>query len=320
MQLSLTPAHEQFRASIQAFARDFVAPEAAIIDAEGDFPFDLLRAAASRGLMGATLPAEWGGAALDYLSYSLAIEAIATASATVAVSLVVHNSLVTEVVAHAGTPDQKTRWLKKLTTGEAIGAFALSEQDAGTDAANQQTRAVKTADGYVIKGRKIWVANAEGAGLILLFANTTPGARGNGITAFLVRHTPGRPHRRADSLGVGLAADLDFNSPGADQGGSSRDSSSRVGAAGDAWALPRRRSIGAAAVDEAIRSRKNGRRSRRSRNSRPSSGCWPTSRPSSMRRNADMEPPGGSPEQAWSLVDGEAAASRLRTKRLIARQ
>jgi len=262
MQLILTSAHEQFRSSIEAFARDFVTPEAAIIDASGDFPFDLLRAAASRGLMGATLPAEWGGAGLDYLSYSLAIEAIAKASATVAVSLVVHNSLVTEVIAHAGTPDQKTRWLKKLTAGEAIGAFALSEQDAGTDAANQQTRAVKTPDGYAITGRKIWVANAEGAGLILLFANTTPGARGDGVTAFLVpANTPGIVRTaRADSLGVrGLGCmDLDFNiTVGADQVLGRVDEGFKLAM----WALQGGRvgiaaqalGIGAAAVDEAIR-------------------------------------------------------------------
>jgi alkylation response protein AidB-like acyl-CoA dehydrogenase len=261
MQLSLTPAHEQFRASVQAFARDFVAPEAAIIDADGEFPFDLLRAAASHGLLGATLPKEWGGAGLDYLSYTLAIEAIAKASATVAVSLVVHNSLVTELVAHAATGTQKERWLRKLTSGDALGAFALSEQDAGTDAANQQTRAVHSGDGYRITGRKIWVANAEGAGLIVMFASTKPGARGEGITAFLVpANTPGITRTaRADSLGVrGLGCmDLDFDIiVGAEavlgrvdegfklamwalQGG-------RVGIAAQALG------IGAAAVDEAI--------------------------------------------------------------------
>jgi len=261
MQLSLTPAQEKVRASIQAFARDFVAPEAAIIDAEGDFPFDLLRAAASRGLMGATLPAEWGGAGLDYLSYTLAIEAIAKASATLAVSLVVHNSLVTELVAHAATAAQKERWLRKLTAGDALGAFALSEQDAGTDAANQQTQAVKTGDGYRITGRKIWVANAEGAALIVLFASTTSGARGEGITAFLVpANTPGITRTaRADSLGVrGLGCmDLDFDiTVGAD---------AVLGRVGDGfrlamWALQGGRvgiaaqalGIGDAAVDEAI--------------------------------------------------------------------
>jgi len=261
MQLSLTPAQEQFRASIAEFARDFVAPEAAIIDQNGDFPFDLLRAAASRGLMGATLPVAWGGAGLDYLSYTLAIEAIAKASATLAVSLVVHNSLVSELVAHAGTDAQKERWLRKLTAGDALGAFALSEQDAGTDAANQQTQAVKTGDGYQITGRKIWVANAEGAALIVLFASTKPDARGDGVTAFLVpANMPGiKRTARADSLGVrGLGCmDLDFDiTVSADQvlGGVNEGfklamwalQGGRVGIAAQALG------IGDAAVDEAI--------------------------------------------------------------------
>ena len=122
-----------------------------------------MRAAAAQGLLGVTIPKAWGGAGLDYVSYVLAIEAIARASATVAASLVVTNSLVAELLAHAGSEPQKDRWLRALASGEAIGAFALSEPDAGTDAANQQTTAVKDANGYRIRGRKVWVANAEAA-------------------------------------------------------------------------------------------------------------------------------------------------------------
>src|SRR5262245_58101069 len=146
MVFELTPEQKAYQSTIQDFAQRFVAPEAAHIDQTGEFPFDLIRAAAGYGLAGATIPKEWGGAGLDYLSYALAIEAIARASATVAVSLVVHNSLVTEMVAHAGTTAQKERWLHRLTSGDAIGAFALSEPEAGTDAANLQTTAVKTGD------------------------------------------------------------------------------------------------------------------------------------------------------------------------------
>ena len=155
-------------------------------------------AAASR------FPKAWGGCGLDYLSYALAIEAIARASATVAVSLSVTNSLVAEVIAHAGRAPQKERWLRRLATGEAIGAFALSEPDAGTDAANQQTRAVRTGHGYRITGRKVWVANAEAAAVAIVFACTRPGLRGQGVTAFLVpMDAPGITRTaRADSLGV----------------------------------------------------------------------------------------------------------------------
>jgi alkylation response protein AidB-like acyl-CoA dehydrogenase len=215
MQLTLTEAQETFRSSIEEFARQFVAPEAALIDESGDFPFDVLRAAATRGLTGATIAKAWGGAGLDYLRYVLAIEAIARESATVAVSLVVQNSLVAEPIAHAGSPAQKERWLRRLSAGDAIGAFALSEPDAGTDAANQHTIATKTPDGYRVKGRKIWVANAEGAAVAIVFASTRPEARAEGITAFLVpTNTPGITRTaRDDSLGVrGLGCmDLDFD-------------------------------------------------------------------------------------------------------------
>lgn len=215
MELTFTAAQETIRARMEEFSRQFVAPEAALIDESGDFPFDMLRAAATHGLMGATIPKDWGGAGLDYLSYVLAIEAIARSSATVAVSLVVQNSLVAEPLAHAGTPSQKDAWLRRLTAGDAIGAFALSEPEAGTDAANQQTKAVKTAGGYRITGRKVWVANAEGAAVAIVFASTRPSARGEGVTAFLVpMNTPGIVRTaRADSLGVrGLGCmDLDLD-------------------------------------------------------------------------------------------------------------
>ena len=204
MILELTPEQIAFRQSVEQFARDVVAPRAAAIDETGQFPLDVVRAAGQRGLCGVTIPKAWGGCGLDYLSYALAIEAVARASATVAVSLSVTNSLVAEVIAHAGRAPQKDRWLRRLATGEAIGAFALSEPDAGTDAANQNTRAVRTGQGYRITGRKVWVANAEAAAVAIVFACTRPGLRGQGVTAFLVpMDAPGITRTtRDDSLGV----------------------------------------------------------------------------------------------------------------------
>lgn len=215
MVLELSAEHVAFKQSIEQFAREVVAPRAAAIDETGQFPLDVIRATAGRGLLGATLPAEWGGAGLDFLSYVLAIEAIAAASATVAVSLVVQNSLVADLIARAGRADQKEEWLRRLTSGDAIGAFALSEPDAGTDAANQKTTAVKSGDGFRISGRKVWVANAEAASVAIVFARTRAGQRGKGITAFVVpMDTPGITRiARADSLGVrGLGCmDLEFD-------------------------------------------------------------------------------------------------------------
>src|SRR5215813_1365183 len=215
MVLDLTPAQQSFRSSVDAFAREVVAPRAAAIDESGQFPIDVIRAAAAKGLAGVTIPKPWGGMGLDYVSYALAMEVIAQASATVAVSLVVHNSLVAELLAHAGRAKQKDQWLRRLATGEAIGAFALSEPDAGTDAANQATKAARTAGGYHIAGRKVWVANADAAAVAIVFACTRPGQRGQGVTAFLVpMNTPGIARSaRADSLGVrGLGCmDLEFD-------------------------------------------------------------------------------------------------------------
>jgi alkylation response protein AidB-like acyl-CoA dehydrogenase len=215
MVLELTPEQRAFKESIDRFAREVVAPRAAAIDESGLFPGDLIRPAADAGLLGVTIPRAWGGAGRDYVSYALAIESVGTASATLAAALTVTNSLVAELVNHAGRGPQKDRWLRKLATGEALGAFALSEPGAGTDAANQQTRAVQVGAGYRITGRKVWVANAEAAAVAVVFACTRPGQRGQGVTAFLVpMDTPGIGRTaRADSLGVrGLGCmDLDFD-------------------------------------------------------------------------------------------------------------
>jgi len=261
MVLELTAEQRAFQHQIEAFARDVVALRAAGIDKSGEFPADVMHAAAQHGLLGVTIPRQWGGAGRDYVSYALAIEAVARASATVAVSLSVTNSLVAEVIAHAGRDAQREKWLRPLARGDAIGAFALSEPDAGTDAANQKTKAVKTGNGYRITGRKVWVANAEEAKIAIVFACTRPGLRGQGVTAFLVpMDTPGIVRTaRADSLGVrGLGCmDLDLDvSVSDDQVLGHVDQGFRLAM----WALQGGRvaiaaqalGIGQAAIDEAI--------------------------------------------------------------------
>ncbi|HKB09201.1 MAG TPA: acyl-CoA dehydrogenase family protein [Vicinamibacterales bacterium] len=261
MILEFTSEQEAFQKQIETFVRDVVALRAAGIDKSGEFPTDVMHAAAQHGLLGVTIPKQWGGAGRDYVSYALAIETIARASATVAVSLSVTNSLVAEVIAHAGRDLQREKWLRPLATGEAIGAFALSEPDAGTDAANQKTKAVKSGGGYRITGQKVWVANAEEAKVVIVFACTRPGLRGQGVTAFLVpMDTPGiRRTARADSLGVrGLGCmDLDLDiTVGDDQVLGHVDQGFRLAM----WALQGGRvaiaaqalGIGQAALDEAI--------------------------------------------------------------------
>jgi butyryl-CoA dehydrogenase len=204
MILEVSEAQAAFQTAIAAFAAEQIAPAAAAIDEHGRFPRALVRELAAQGLLGVTIPCAAGGLGRDYVSYALAIEALARASAVIAVIAAVNNSLVAEPLAAFGTEQQKQTWLRRLATGEALGAFALSEEQAGSDAANQQTVARLDDSGYVLNGRKVWVANAEAADVAIVFAATQPGSRGRGIGAFLVPlDTPGLTRTSSpDSLGV----------------------------------------------------------------------------------------------------------------------
>jgi len=239
-----------------------VRPAASEIDEGNRFPSDLVIEAGALGLMGVTIPTAWGGAGLDYVSYALAIETLARASATLAVIATVNNSLVAEVLAAFGTDGQKERWLRPLASGAALGSFALSEERAGTDAANQETRITYDGEGYRLSGRKVWVANAEVADLCIVFGATQPDISNRGVSAFLVPFdSPGITRRSSgDSLGVrGLGCmDLEFTDV-------RLDSSQLLGAPGKGfaiarWALDGGRvaiaaqalGVGQAALDEAL--------------------------------------------------------------------
>lgn len=260
----LEPSADQreYQQVADRFAREHVEPLAAQIDDTGAFPLDIVRRMGPIGLMGVTVAPQWGGAGRDYVSYALAVEALARASATVAVIASVNNSLVAEPLAQFGTDQQKHAWLRRLATGESLGSFALSEEHAGTDAANQHTRADFDGHGYRLNGRKAWVANAEAADLVIVFAATQPDTGGRGITAFLVpMDSPGIERRaRYDSLGVrGLGCmDLEFSEVHV-------DSSQMLGPLGKGfhvarWALDGGRvaiaaqalGVGQAALEEAI--------------------------------------------------------------------
>ena len=223
----------------------------------------MVAAAAAEGLLGITLDPQWGGAGRDYVSYALALEALARASSVIAVIISVNTSLVAEPIAQFGSEAQKQLWLPRLASGESIGAFALSEEQAGSDAANQQTVARLDDRGYVINGRKVWVANAAAADLVLVFAATQPGMRGRGISAFLVpMDTPGIERVATDdSLGVrGLGCmDLELQDVRV-------DTDALVGAPGEGFGIVLRAldggrvaiaaqalGAGTAALDEALR-------------------------------------------------------------------
>jgi len=199
---ALTPEQAAYVDSVRRFAESRVASRAAEIDASGVFPRDLVTEAAALGLMGVTIPREQGGAGRDCITYAHALEAIAFSSAVLAVILSVNNSLVVEPIVAAGTDAQKARWLRPLASGQTIGAFALSEPDAGSDARNQKTFARLDGNDYVLNGRKVWVANAEAAEVAIVFAATAPDPQRE-ITAFLVpMAAKGISRTSSDSLGV----------------------------------------------------------------------------------------------------------------------
>src|SRR5215210_2879062 len=262
MILEYTDQQKAFQERVAAFSAEMVAPEAAAIDASGVFPRELVRDAARFGLMGVTISKEWGGAGLDYVSYVAGIEALARGSAVLAVIAAVNNSLVAEPLAQFGSDGQKQEWLRRLASGAALGAFALSEESAGSDAANQQTVARLDERGYVINGGKVWVANAEAADVVILFAATQPGTRGRGISGFLIRmDTPGLTRvATGESLGVRGLGCMDITLDNVRV-----DADALLGAPGEGfqlamWALDGGRAaiaaqalgVGCAALDEAL--------------------------------------------------------------------
>jgi butyryl-CoA dehydrogenase len=176
---------------IQAVARDFAAaeiePHAARWDREHHFPKELFGKLAELGLMGVCVPEEYGGAGADFLSYILVLEEISRADAGVGVTVGVHTSAVTLPILSFGTDEQRARFVPPLARGEVIGAFALTEAEAGSDAGSLRTTAEPDGDGWRISGTKQFISTASFAGTILLFARTdqsTPGARG--VSAFIL--------------------------------------------------------------------------------------------------------------------------------------
>jgi alkylation response protein AidB-like acyl-CoA dehydrogenase len=261
MDFALSAPEDEFLAEVRAFVRDRVAPTAADIDRTAAYPRELMREAAALGLAGVTLPVAWGGAGRRTVLYAFAIEAIALGSATLAVSLVVHNSLAVEPIVEFGTSGQHEAWLRRLGSGEALGAFALSEPDAGSDAANQKTLAREEGGGYVINGMKTWVANAAAADVALVLAVTDPDAGSRGLSAFLVPlDARGVTRSPLDSLGVrGLGCmDVTFDNVRV-------PADARLGGAGQGWKIAMRAleggrvaiaaqalGVGQAALDEAV--------------------------------------------------------------------
>jgi len=181
MDFDLSAAQQDVKERAAEFADREVAPHTAQRDREDRFPTEIFEKLAGPGFMGLCVPEEYGGGGTDFLSYVLLIEEISRADAGVGVTLAVHTSAGTLPILNHGTEEQKTCWVPDLASGAKIGCFALTEPEAGSDAAAIQTRAEKVSGGYRISGHKQWVTNGRVAGTMILFARAP-----EGITAFVV--------------------------------------------------------------------------------------------------------------------------------------
>src|SRR6185295_16584438 len=146
-------------------------PKAAAFDAKEEFPEEIVRELGEMGLLGMMIPAAYGGAEMDAVSYALALMELGRADASTAVTLSV-NSLVAECIAQWGTDEQKTKFLPRLTGIDGLAAFAVTEPQAGSDVQGVRTRAVKSGEHYIVNGEKVWITNASHAGVFLVIAAT----------------------------------------------------------------------------------------------------------------------------------------------------
>ena len=186
MDLELTDEQRLVRETAAAFARDEIAPRAAEIDRAHRHPKELVARMAELGLLGVAVPPELGGAGMDTLSYVLAMEEVSRACASTGVIMSVNNSLVCDPLLKFGTDDQKREWLAPLAAGKKLGCFALSEPEAGSDAASQKTRSKRSGDGWVINGVKNWITNGPVADVCILFTMSDIDKGARGITAFIL--------------------------------------------------------------------------------------------------------------------------------------
>jgi len=186
MRIELTEEQKLLQETVRRFAEEVVAPRAQEIDRSGEFPRTFYDQAGELGLAGVYIPEEYGGAGMDMLSYCLVIEEIARACATSSVILSVNNSLVCDPILQFGNEEQKTRWLTPMAAGETLGAFALTEPEAGSDPAALRARATLQGDHYVLTGEKVFITNGTDADVILVFASVDPDKKHKGIAAFLV--------------------------------------------------------------------------------------------------------------------------------------
>jgi len=186
MQFQLTEEQEMLRKMVRDFAENEVAPTAAERDEEERFDREIFDKMAELGLTGIPWPEEYGGIGSDYVSYVIAVEELSRVCASTGVTLSAHLSLASWPIYKYGNEEQKKTFLHRLATGQAIGAYALSEPGAGSDVVSMRMTAKKDGDDYILNGNKVWITNGGVADIYIVFAKTDQDARHRGISAFIV--------------------------------------------------------------------------------------------------------------------------------------
>ena len=219
MDFDLTQDQREIQAVTREFARAEIDPHAARWDREHHFPRDLFGRLAELGLMGVCVPEEYGGSGADFLSYVLVLEELSRADAGVGVTVAVHTSAATLPVLAYGTAEQKSRFVPPLARGEQLGAFALTEAEAGSDAGALRTKAEAAGEGWKITGAKQWITNGRHAGTFILFARTDPETLGaRGVSAFILDAEHVRVTRDEEKLGLNSSVTNDIVVEGAQVG------------------------------------------------------------------------------------------------------
>ncbi|MDW1835908.1 isovaleryl-CoA dehydrogenase [Vibrio sp. Vb0718] len=195
---------DMLREHVNAFATEHIAPIAAEIDRDNQFPNHLWPLLGEMGLLGVTVNEELGGAGMGYLAHVVAMEEISRASASVALSYGAHSNLCVNQIFRNGTPSQREKYLPKLIDGTHVGALAMSEPNAGSDVISMQLKAENKGDHFVLNGNKMWITNGPDADVVVLYAKTDVSAGSRGITAFIIeRNFAGFTHaQKLDKLGM----------------------------------------------------------------------------------------------------------------------